>query len=231
MANLDALRELFQTVIGRPPVGKAVSTKARAASELRLTQRAVAVPGIRIPDVLVNFHSVFGGEKEAITKYYHLAGINVLGAGLSHVIFASDPRSGLSYGVDHNNLEYDDPVVEVVRTADRDDLFEWRRYCFSLDNCLVQFTSRNLTESMPYDLFVDDTTVPHFQADIAAYRTIPLTESGEGGVHCQPYYAPGTIIVVDPENNTAMIGLDSLERALAFQSKHDWGFPEHFEPE
>jgi hypothetical protein len=180
-----------------------------------------------VPDQLADFHSTFGGERALTHTYYHFYAIEGLVAGLGYLIFAADARSGLYFGISNNMLEFKDPVVVVVAGQHRDDVNAWVTYSASLDDCLAEFASRNLCESMGYPLFVPDVT-GRVSGEIAAFSSITLTKTGDARKPPQVFYAPGTVILLDPAERAAMIGLDSLPRALEFQAKHDWGFAEKY---
>jgi hypothetical protein len=232
MSNCNRLLDLYVTVVGRQPVGKPVTPDEKAAHEQRLASSLPVPPSphrpMRIPDLIIEFCQLFGGEEALTQTYYTIFGPEHISTGYGHLIFAADPRSGLDFGISHFVLPFENPDVVVAPAKNRNDVFGWSDYSESLDDCLVEFACRNLCNSMRYILHVDNADVPRVQTELAGYPSIALTQSGESGPHHQPYYAPGTIISHQLRDHTLTIGLDTLQRALAFQAKHDWSYAEVF---
>lgn len=232
MENSDFLIDLFKTVTGREPTNRYISEEQRMLENQRLGlrfQETPSSPNPFIPELLLQFLRTFGGEESLVGTYFFVYGPDEVVDGLGHVVFAVEPRSAISFGIRHHMLQFDDPRVMVVETQHKDDIFAWEKYCNSLDDCLVQFACKNLCESLPYDLHIENVSESCILDEVACYPSLALTKSGETGVHIQPYYARGTLICLDCEDNSAMIGFDTLERAIAFQVKHDWGYSETLE--
>lgn len=228
MRNRDSLVDLFRIVIGREPKGYPISNEEIAAANQRLGAppewKKSSVPKLFIPELYFEFLRAFGSEESLVKTYFFMRSPESITSGLSHIVIAANPRAAFSFGIWHRMLQFDDPAVHVVPTGKIDDAVAWEDYCESLEDCLIQFACWNLCESMPYTLIIDDIRESRIREDITSFHTIALTESGENGIHYQPYYAPGTIIGIDVDESMAVLSFDTLERAIAFQTEHEWGY-------
>jgi hypothetical protein len=241
----SSLIDLFTTVMGREPQGCLIPTELRAGADSAL-RSAVPPPipeyldQVRIPDKLVEFLTIFGNEKAFRTQFYFIHNIDEVYISQMHAVVATNPYSAYSFGVHWNSYKYNFDIIDSTESELEDEVFYWNCYCICLCDFLKQVSSYNLLNFLNNSLclifklkHLDSNT--DFRRDMSGYRALGYKELDDPHdedspkIHYDVYYEAGTIIIIDVDDKSVIIGFDTVERRDQFMAKHTWANSENFD--